>query len=139
MRAGVTWVNDSKATNLDAMERAVAGVEGSVILIAGGKDKAAAVTPFAFAILAKVSPFTTTGMRSTFAATVLGAAAAGAATSVVVTSGVCHTLSSGLGMLLVTSATGRLAASGACAVSGIGAGTLSGTAVIPDSGFPRSR
>ena len=39
VRAGVTWVNDSKATNLDAMERAVAGVEGSVILIAGGKDK----------------------------------------------------------------------------------------------------
>ena len=39
VRAGVIWVNDSKATNLDAMERAVAGVEGSVILIAGGKDK----------------------------------------------------------------------------------------------------
>jgi UDP-N-acetylmuramoylalanine--D-glutamate ligase len=36
---GVSWVNDSKATNLDAMERAVAGTEGSVILIAGGKDK----------------------------------------------------------------------------------------------------
>ena len=36
---GVNWVNDSKATNLDAMERAVAGTEGSVILIAGGKDK----------------------------------------------------------------------------------------------------
>jgi UDP-N-acetylmuramoylalanine--D-glutamate ligase len=38
-RRGVTWVNDSKATNLDAMERAVLGMEGSVILIAGGKDK----------------------------------------------------------------------------------------------------
>jgi len=39
IRKGVTWVNDSKATNLDAMERAVSGMEGSVILIAGGKDK----------------------------------------------------------------------------------------------------
>ena len=39
VRRGVTWVNDSKATNLDAMERAVAGMNGPVILIAGGKDK----------------------------------------------------------------------------------------------------
>ncbi|MCX6935036.1 MAG: UDP-N-acetylmuramoyl-L-alanine--D-glutamate ligase [Verrucomicrobia bacterium] len=39
VRAGVTWVNDSKATNLDAMERAVCGMTGPVILIAGGKDK----------------------------------------------------------------------------------------------------
>ena len=39
VRAGVTWVNDSKATNLDAMERAVVGAKGSVLLIAGGKDK----------------------------------------------------------------------------------------------------
>ena len=39
VRAGVTWVNDSKATNIDAMERAVVGIEGGVILIAGGKDK----------------------------------------------------------------------------------------------------
>jgi len=39
VRHGVTWVNDSKATNLDAMVRAVAGMTGPVILIAGGKDK----------------------------------------------------------------------------------------------------
>ena len=39
VRAGVTWINDSKATNLDAMERAVSGMNGPVILIAGGKDK----------------------------------------------------------------------------------------------------
>jgi len=39
VRAGVTWINDSKATNLDAMERAVLGIAGPVILIAGGKDK----------------------------------------------------------------------------------------------------
>jgi UDP-N-acetylmuramoylalanine--D-glutamate ligase len=39
VRGGVTWINDSKATNLDAMERAVSGMAGPVILIAGGKDK----------------------------------------------------------------------------------------------------
>jgi UDP-N-acetylmuramoylalanine--D-glutamate ligase len=39
VRAGVTWINDSKATNLDAMEQAVIGMDGPVILIAGGKDK----------------------------------------------------------------------------------------------------
>jgi UDP-N-acetylmuramoylalanine--D-glutamate ligase len=39
VRNGVTWINDSKATNLDAMQRAVAGIKGPVILIAGGKDK----------------------------------------------------------------------------------------------------
>ena len=39
LRAGVRWINDSKATNLDAMERAIEGMEGPVLLIAGGKDK----------------------------------------------------------------------------------------------------
>ena len=39
VRTGVTWINDSKATNLDAMERAVLGMAGPVVLIAGGKDK----------------------------------------------------------------------------------------------------
>ena len=39
VRHGVNWVNDSKATNPDAMERAVMGMKGAVILIAGGKDK----------------------------------------------------------------------------------------------------
>jgi UDP-N-acetylmuramoylalanine--D-glutamate ligase len=39
VRAGVTWINDSKATNPDAMERAVLGMPAPVILIAGGKDK----------------------------------------------------------------------------------------------------
>ena len=39
VRHGVTWVNDSKATNVDALERAVLGMDAPVILIAGGKDK----------------------------------------------------------------------------------------------------
>lgn len=36
---GVEFVNDSKATNLDAMEKAVATFQRPVVLIAGGKDK----------------------------------------------------------------------------------------------------
>src|SRR5256885_7088478 len=36
---GVTYVNDSKATNLDAVEKGLLAQSKSVILIAGGKDK----------------------------------------------------------------------------------------------------
>ena len=36
---GVDWVNDSKATNLDSVEKALAGETHPVVLIAGGKDK----------------------------------------------------------------------------------------------------
>jgi len=37
--AGVEYVNDSKATNLDAVEKALAAQTKPVVLIAGGKDK----------------------------------------------------------------------------------------------------
>lgn len=36
---GVTWINDSKSTNLDALEQALRGQTGGVVLIAGGKNK----------------------------------------------------------------------------------------------------
>jgi UDP-N-acetylmuramoylalanine--D-glutamate ligase len=36
---GVRWINDSKATNLDAMEMAIRSQSRPIILIAGGKDK----------------------------------------------------------------------------------------------------
>ena len=36
---GVDYVNDSKATNLDALEKALDGETRAVVLIAGGKDK----------------------------------------------------------------------------------------------------
>lgn len=38
-RHGVTWLNDSKATNLHALEAALKAQDAPVILIAGGKDK----------------------------------------------------------------------------------------------------
>src|SRR5437870_11164046 len=37
--AGVDYVNDSKATNLDAAEKALQAQTKPVVLIAGGKDK----------------------------------------------------------------------------------------------------
>jgi len=36
---GVRWINDSKATNLDAMEKAILSQDRPIILIAGGKNK----------------------------------------------------------------------------------------------------
>ena len=36
---GVRWINDSKATNLDAMEKAIRSQDRPIILVAGGKDK----------------------------------------------------------------------------------------------------
>lgn len=37
--AGVTYLNDSKATNIDALEKALMAMTTPVVLIAGGKDK----------------------------------------------------------------------------------------------------
>jgi UDP-N-acetylmuramoylalanine--D-glutamate ligase len=36
---GVTYLNDSKATNIDALEKALLGMKSPVVLLAGGKDK----------------------------------------------------------------------------------------------------
>jgi len=36
---GVTFLNDSKATNIDALEKALLAMRAPVVLIAGGKDK----------------------------------------------------------------------------------------------------
>lgn len=42
---GVTWYNDSKATNVESAATGVRAVEGPKILIAGGKDKGASWAP----------------------------------------------------------------------------------------------
>lgn len=44
---GVTWINDSKSTNLDALTRALHGLESGGVLIAGGKDKGFDFAPVA--------------------------------------------------------------------------------------------
>lgn len=38
-RQGVTWYNDSKATNVDAAEKAIDAFDGALWIILGGKDK----------------------------------------------------------------------------------------------------
>lgn len=43
--AGVSFYNDSKATNVDAAVRAVSSLDQSIILIAGGRHKGANYTP----------------------------------------------------------------------------------------------
>ena len=44
---GITWVDDSKATNPDAAAKALAAFENPIILIAGGKSKGTDFTAFA--------------------------------------------------------------------------------------------
>lgn len=51
---GVRWINDSKATNLDAMEKAIISQERTIILIAGGKDKGGGFEQNAHLIRGKV-------------------------------------------------------------------------------------
>jgi UDP-N-acetylmuramoylalanine--D-glutamate ligase len=46
-RRGVAWINDSKATTLDAMAQAIRSVNGPLIVIAGGKDKGFGFAPIA--------------------------------------------------------------------------------------------
>ena len=53
-RDGVRWINDSKATTLDAMEQAIRSVQGSLILIAGGKDKGFEFSPIASLVRERV-------------------------------------------------------------------------------------
>ncbi len=43
---GVTWINDSKATNYDAAEVALRSVPGAIILLAGGRAKAGDPAPW---------------------------------------------------------------------------------------------
>ena len=51
--AGVTYINDSKATNLDALEKALTSEARPVILIAGGKDKGFGFDSLAPAVAAR--------------------------------------------------------------------------------------
>lgn len=51
---GISYYDDSKGTNIDAVVRAVERMQGSVVLIAGGVDKGAAYTPWISAFQNKV-------------------------------------------------------------------------------------
>jgi UDP-N-acetylmuramoylalanine--D-glutamate ligase len=53
VRDGVRWYNDSKGTNVGATLAAIDGVEGQVVLIAGGNAKGADLSPLAVAMRQK--------------------------------------------------------------------------------------
>ena len=51
---GISYFNDSKATNVDSAIKAVASFERNVILILGGRDKGASYDPLVEAMRGKV-------------------------------------------------------------------------------------
>lgn len=53
-RAGVTWINDSKATNVDSVVIALQSIDRPVVLIAGGRDKEAPYDPMVQLVAEKV-------------------------------------------------------------------------------------
>lgn len=66
---GVTWINDSKSTNLDALSQALAGQTGGVVLIAGGKNKGFSFAPVANLVASKAHDVVLIGeMRDAIAA-----------------------------------------------------------------------
>ncbi|MBX9742245.1 MAG: UDP-N-acetylmuramoyl-L-alanine--D-glutamate ligase [Chthoniobacterales bacterium] len=63
---GITWINDSKATTLDAMEKAISAIEKTspIILIAGGKNKGSSFESIFPLVKARVKKAIIIGERS---------------------------------------------------------------------------
>jgi UDP-N-acetylmuramoylalanine--D-glutamate ligase len=70
---GVRWYNDSKGTNVGATLAAIAGVEGPVVLIAGGDGKGADFTPLAGVLAGKGRGVVLIGRDAPLLESVLGA------------------------------------------------------------------
>ncbi|HFC52997.1 MAG TPA: UDP-N-acetylmuramoyl-L-alanine--D-glutamate ligase [Gammaproteobacteria bacterium] len=68
---GVNWYNDSKATNVGATLAALNGVEGQVVLIAGGEGKGADFSTLCQAIAAKARAVILMGRDASLMARVL--------------------------------------------------------------------
>jgi len=51
---GISFINDSKATNVDSAIKALKSIEGPIVLIAGGKDKKMSFRPLAEAARRRV-------------------------------------------------------------------------------------
>ena len=52
-RDGVTWINDSKGTNVGALEAAVAGLDGPLVVLLGGQSKGGDFSPLRPALQSK--------------------------------------------------------------------------------------
>lgn len=69
---GVTWINDSKATNVGASIAALNGLQGRVILIAGGDGKGADFEPLGEAVQTKARAVVLIGKDADLLESVLG-------------------------------------------------------------------
>ncbi|MDF2548965.1 MAG: UDP-N-acetylmuramoylalanine--D-glutamate ligase [Chlamydiales bacterium] len=73
VREGVTYVNDSKGTNLDAALKAVKAMPGRVILIAGGVHKGFSYQPWVLGFGGKVAHIVAVGQAAPLIAADVGA------------------------------------------------------------------
>ncbi len=76
---GVRYVNDSKATNVDAVVRALEAFEAPVVLIAGGRDKGGGYAALRPAVQARVKRLVLIGEAAEAIAQTLGPVCAGGA------------------------------------------------------------
>jgi UDP-N-acetylmuramoylalanine--D-glutamate ligase len=75
MLDGVEWINDSKATNVDSVEKSLSAFEGGVHIIMGGRGKGAPYAPLLPLVRAKVKTILGIGEDSEKVAAELGGAA----------------------------------------------------------------
>jgi UDP-N-acetylmuramoylalanine--D-glutamate ligase len=73
-RRGVAWIDDSKGTNVGATVAAVAGLDGPLVLIAGGEGKGQDFTPLGAACRGKVRQAVLIGRDAPLLAAALEAA-----------------------------------------------------------------
>jgi len=73
---GVEWINDSKATNVDSVEKSLASFERNVILIMGGRGKGAPYAPLRKLFAGRVKALLTIGEEGDKIAAELGPATA---------------------------------------------------------------
>jgi UDP-N-acetylmuramoylalanine--D-glutamate ligase len=76
---GVRYVNDSKATNVDAVARALAAFDAPVVLIAGGRDKGGGYETLLPAVAARVKRLVVLGEAAEAIAGTLGPVCRGGA------------------------------------------------------------
>ena len=75
MLEGVEWINDSKATNVDSVEKSLSAFESGVHIIMGGRGKGAPYAPLRDLIRARVKSILTVGEDADKIAAELGDAA----------------------------------------------------------------